>query len=149
LLLILIYKPPVKKNRDLVEAREQKRQRTVISCLRLVDAEEDMTHAVEEEEPYKDENRGKPNDNPEASELVTDAAADYDDEEIEGHYDAYGIRVVSMTRQPGDQDEIDWAARQYKCSKSYCIVRLAFLDLADSGILLIVTISVVLYKQNS
>ncbi|CAO2178875.1 unnamed protein product [Urochloa humidicola] len=94
---------------DLVEVREQKRQRTVTSCHILVDA-------VEEGQQQKHGNLGKPNDDLETRVLLTDAAADYDDEEIEGEYAVYCSRVAFMTRRPGFQDEIDWAVAQYKCS---------------------------------
>ena len=113
---------------DIVEAREKKRQRTVTSCHRLVDTEEDMTDAVEEVE---DGNLGKPKDDLESMVLVTDAAAaDYDDEEIEGEYSVYCIRAASLTREPGLEDEVDWAVTQYKCSKSHCIMLhcLTFVD---------------------
>lgn len=132
---------------DLVEAKEQKLRRTIISCHILVDTEEDLTDAVEEGEQFKDGNLGKPQDDLETRVLVTDDAADADsddEEEVEGQYSVYGSRVAFWTRD-ARRDEVVWAVSQYKSSKYCCIMLhgvIAFFH--GSGIMFILARTVVL-----
>uniref|UniRef100_A0A0A9DCU7 Uncharacterized protein n=1 Tax=Arundo donax TaxID=35708 RepID=A0A0A9DCU7_ARUDO len=100
---------------DLVEARAQKRRRSVTNRHGLVHTEEDMSDAVEVGEHCKDENLGKRENVLDSGDLVTDDDDDNDD--IEGDYDAYGACVGNLTRRPGHQDEINRAAMKIdKCT---------------------------------
>ncbi|TVT98701.1 hypothetical protein EJB05_55972 [Eragrostis curvula] len=99
---------------DLIEAREQKRQRTVSYTQGSSDTGKDMLDADEGGKQFKDENLGETEDLLGTVEIVTDDE-NYDDEDIEGAACEY--RVTDMTRQPGHKDEIDWAANNIdKCS---------------------------------
>lgn len=107
-----------------------------------------MADAVEEGDRCKDGNLGKPKDDLEPMVPVTDDAADYDDEETEGEYAVYCIRAASVTREPGLQDEIDWAVTQYKRSKSRCIMLHCLAFVGQASYILIVAMSVVLSEPN-